>query len=79
MVIFFPNALTKNSVWAVHGRPAQCVMNCQINVVCIRDLMLFMLSFSQYKSTHLSHDMRFPTMWYMLPARAQTSLRLGAV
>ena len=28
---------------------------------------------------HKSHDMRFPTMWYVRPAKAQTSLRIRAV
>ena len=27
----------------------------------------------------LSHDLRFPTMWYVRPAKAQTRLRIGAV
>ena len=27
----------------------------------------------------LSRDMRFPTMWYVRPAKAQTSLRIRAV
>ena len=26
-----------------------------------------------------SHDMRFPTMWYVRPAKAQTSLRIHTV
>ena len=26
-----------------------------------------------------SHDMGFPTMWYVRPAKAQTSLRINAV
>ena len=30
-------------------------------------------------SHYMSHDMRFPTMWYVQPAKAQTSLRIGAV
>ena len=28
---------------------------------------------------HLSRNMRFPTMWYVRPAKAQTSLRIRAV
>ena len=28
---------------------------------------------------HLRHDMRFPTMWYVRPAKAQNSLRISAV
>ena len=28
---------------------------------------------------NVSRDMRFPTMWYVRPAKAQTSLRLCAV
>ena len=28
---------------------------------------------------NLSRDMRFPTMWYVLPAKAQTSLHIRAV
>ena len=27
----------------------------------------------------MSHGMRFPTMWYVRPAKAQTSLRIRAV
>ena len=27
---------------------------------------------------YMSHDMRFPTMWYVRPAKAQTSLRIRA-
>ena len=26
----------------------------------------------------MSHDMRFPTMWYVRPVKAQTSLRIRA-
>ena len=29
--------------------------------------------------SHLSRDMGFPTMWYVRPAQAQTSLRIRAV
>ena len=32
----------------------------------------------KYK-VELSHDMRFPTMWYVWPAKAQTSMRIRAV
>ena len=28
---------------------------------------------------HMSRDMRFPTMWYVRPAKAQTSMRIRAV
>ena len=28
---------------------------------------------------NLSHDMRFPTMWYVRPAKPQISLRIRAV
>ena len=28
---------------------------------------------------YLSRDMRFPTMWYVRPAKAHTSLRIRAV
>ena len=34
---------------------------------------------SVYKTTIMSHDMRFPTMWYARPAKAQTILRICAV
>ena len=27
---------------------------------------------------HMSRDMGFPTMWYLRPAKAQTSLRIRA-
>ena len=36
---------------------------------------IFILGWSQLK-TNLSHDMRFQTMWYVWPAKAQTSLRI---
>ena len=29
--------------------------------------------------TYMSHDMRFPTIWYVRPAKPQTSLRIRAV
>ena len=36
-------------------------------------------TFNAIKSCeYLSRDMRFPTMWYMRPAKAQTSLRICA-
>ena len=28
---------------------------------------------------NMSHDMRIPTMWYVQPAKARTSLRIHAV
>ena len=28
------------------------------------------------QQSQMSHDMRFPTMWYVRPAKAQTSLRI---
>ena len=31
------------------------------------------------ESNYLSHDMRFPTIWYVQPARPQISLRIPAV
>ena len=38
---------------------------------------------TQYFPVHphqqMSRDMRFPTMWYVPPAKAQTSLRIHAV
>ena len=37
---------------------------------------------SEEPDTHndiMSHGMRFPTMWYVRPAKAQTSLRMRAV
>ena len=30
-------------------------------------------------SGDMSHDMRFPTMWYLQPAKPQISLRIRAV
>ena len=37
------------------------------------------LRFPPFNHVHLSHSMRFPTMWYVGSAKAQTSLRLCAV
>ena len=31
------------------------------------------------RDTHMSHDMRSPSMWNVQPAKAQTSLRIRAV
>ena len=31
------------------------------------------------RKSYMSHDMRFPTMWYIRPAKAQSSLRIRAV
>ena len=35
-------------------------------------------TFGKCDCEYLSHDMRFPTMWYVRPAKAQTSLRIQA-
>ena len=51
-----------------------------INRFCFVDLWLekkFIFS-CNFLETRLSHDMRFPTMWYVRPAKAQTSLRIRA-
>ena len=32
-----------------------------------------------YVAAHMSRDMRFPTMWYVRPAKPQISLRIRAV
>ena len=34
---------------------------------------------SQEESLHMSRNMKFPTMWYVRPAKPQISLRIGAV
>ena len=34
---------------------------------------------SLFQEYYMSHSMRFPTMWYVGPAKAQTSLRIRAV
>ena len=39
---------------------------------CFKEMKVFHIP-------HMSRDMRFPTIWYVRPARAQTSLRLRAV
>ena len=31
-----------------------------------------------YLDLQIRHDMRFPTMWYVRPTKAQTSLRIRA-
>ena len=35
--------------------------------------------FASHQKLYMSHDMRFPSMWYVRPAMAQTSLRIRAV
>ena len=42
----------------------------------IRGYVLLVVFCSKYD---MSRDMKFPTMWYMQPAKAQTSLRIRAV
>ena len=37
------------------------------------------IKFSIAVRSHMSQCMRFPTMWYVLPTKAQTSLRIRAV
>ena len=40
----------------------------------------FLLSFKNITCMqYLSHNMGFPTMWYVPPAKAQTSLRIRAI
>ena len=38
-----------------------------------------LLSTLNQRILHMSRDMRFPIMWYVRPAKAQTSLRIRAV
>ena len=42
-------------------------------VVCVESQFLY-LSFNPHTIGDLSHDMRFPTMWYVRPAKPQISL-----
>ena len=39
----------------------------------------FDLATGTMSKLHMSRDMRFPTMWYVRPAKPQISLRIGAV
>ena len=39
----------------------------------------FILSLSENNQTDVSRNVRFPTIWYVRPAKAHTSLRIGAV
>ena len=41
----------------------------------VRDRFFVCMSFIRL---YLSHNMRFPTMWFVRPAKAQTSLRIRA-
>ena len=48
-------------------------------ITCLVD-KLIMCDFLLYSNTvHMSRNMRFPTMWYVRPAKAQTSLHISAV
>ena len=60
---------------------------CQYQM-CVLDPLAYTFIFlaisAKFRNTHLwtpilSRDMRFPTMWYVRPAKAQTSLRIRAV
>ena len=39
---------------------------------------IYLVKFLEMKD-HLSRNIRFPTMWYVLPAKAQINLRIRAV
>ena len=51
----------------------------------VADSLLFcyvrdsMLSLSENNQTDMGRTVRFPTIWYVRPAKAQTSLRIRAV
>ena len=45
-------------------------------VVCS---LFCMYTLEAYIGNNMSSDMKFPTMWYVSPAKAQTSLRIRAV
>ena len=41
--------------------------------------MLYSDKYVNYKADNMSHDMRFPTIWYMRLENAQINLRIRAV
>ena len=43
------------------------------------DIQCVTVELLQIQAQNLSRDMRFPTMWYVRPAKVQTSLRKRAV
>ena len=49
-----------------------------IKAINFRKIINFLI-FPESRLLHMSHDMGCPTMWYVLPAKAQTSLRIHTV
>ena len=49
-------------------------MKTEAFIKCCFYILIFII-----KNHDMSRDMRFPTMWYVRPAKAQTSLRIRAV
>ena len=71
--------MTLALVWYTlsHGSVTGCSTNTTKAIPecchCIADVVPLLVTAEQ-----LSRDMRFPTIWYVRPAKAQTSLRIRA-
>ena len=46
---------------------------------CYNEVFYKGTALGMFALSDMSRDMRFPTMWYVRPAKAQTSLRICAV
>ena len=55
------------------------ISNSAGNIVTCLNQLYFLSALPVEKISQLSRDMRLTTMWYVRPAKAQTSLRIRAV
>ena len=59
--------------------PDEIPQNPIFNMISVNCLLIQNLPSEKDSKYHLSRDMRFRTMWYVRPAKPQTSLRIRAV
>ena len=56
-----------------------CQNNKLLEISCRGSIIVLIFFAERCRGRHMSRDMRFPKMWYVRPAKAQTSLRIPAV
>ena len=54
-------------------------MKSTIGLSVLKYSILSLQDVTFYAKTYMSRDMRFPIMWYVQPAKAQTSLHIPPV
>ena len=69
---------SRNCTFAQSSQPALIAYAVRSNVICMKSKIL-RVRMCVKSDNNLSRDMRFPTMCYVRPAKARTSLRIRAV